>query len=79
MSITFAGYLSDSLVNYSVSFEICYLDIQSLLYDMLDFGCVLNNLKFRLVGRLGGSAVGCLPLAQGMILESRDRVPRQAP
>ena len=30
-------------------------------------------------GRLGGSAVKCLPLAQGVILESWDRVPRQAP
>ena len=30
-------------------------------------------------GCLGGSAVWRLPLAQGMILESRDRVPRRAP
>ena len=30
-------------------------------------------------GSLGGSAVWCLPLAQGVILESRDRVPCQAP
>ena len=30
-------------------------------------------------GSLGGSAVSRLPLAQGVILESRDRVPRQAP
>ena len=30
-------------------------------------------------GSLGGSAVWRLPLAQAMILESRDRVPRQAP
>ena len=30
-------------------------------------------------GSLGGSAVEHLPLAQGAILESRDRVPRQAP
>ena len=30
-------------------------------------------------GTLGGSAVWRLPLAQGAILESRDRVPRQAP
>ena len=27
----------------------------------------------------GGSAVGCLPSAQGVILESRDRVPHRAP
>ena len=30
-------------------------------------------------GRLGGSAVEHLPSAQGMILESRDRVPHRAP
>ena len=30
-------------------------------------------------GRLGGSVVERLPLAQGVILESRDRVPHQAP
>ena len=30
-------------------------------------------------GSLGGSAVQCLPLAQGVILESQDRVPCQAP
>ena len=30
-------------------------------------------------GSLGGSAVEHLPLAQGVILESRDQVPHQAP
>ena len=30
-------------------------------------------------GRLGGSAVEGLPSAQGVMLETRDRVPRQAP
>ena len=30
-------------------------------------------------GSLGGSAVWCLPSAQGLILESWDQVPRQAP
>ena len=30
-------------------------------------------------GRLGGAAVERLPLAQGVILESWDRVPHQAP
>ena len=33
----------------------------------------------RLVGRLGGSGVERLPSAQGVILETRDRVPHQAP
>ena len=31
------------------------------------------------MGRLGGLAVERLPLAQGVILESWDRVPHQAP
>ena len=30
-------------------------------------------------GSLGGAAVWCLPLAQGAILETRDRIPYQAP
>ena len=32
-----------------------------------------------LMGHLGGSVVKCLPLAQGMILESQDQVPHRAP
>ena len=35
--------------------------------------------KMGLSGSLGGAAVWCLPLAQGAILETRDRIPRQAP
>ena len=30
-------------------------------------------------GSLGGAAVWCLPLAQGAILETRDRIPHWAP
>ena len=33
-----------------------------------------NTLEGDFRGRLGGSAVQCLPLAQGVILESQDRV-----
>ena len=39
-----------------------------MLYESLFFG-----------GSLGGTAVWHLPLAQGAILETRDRVPRRAP
>ena len=36
--------------------------------------------KYRcILGRLGGSVVKHLPLAQGLILESRDQVPHWAP
>ena len=31
------------------------------------------------IGSLGGSAVECLPAAQDMVLESRDRVPHWGP
>ena len=40
---------------------------------------VLNFDKMFKRDYLGGSAVWHLPLAQGAILESRDRVPHQAP
>ena len=35
--------------------------------------------KMSLLGSLGGAAVWRLPLAQGAILETRDRIPRWAP
>ena len=37
------------------------------------------SLKIIVVGSLGGAAVWRLPLAQGVILEARDRIPRRAP
>ena len=37
----------------------------------------LRNIASR--GSLGGAAVWRLPLAQGAILENRDRIPRRAP
>ena len=43
------------------------------------FNPVLLALKVEEGGSLGGSAVQHLPLAQGTILESWDRVPRRAP
>ena len=39
----------------------------------------LHVFEKKIKGRLGGSVVECLPSAQGMILESWDRVPRRAP
>ena len=33
----------------------------------------------QILGSLGGTAVWRLPLAQGAILETRDRIPRRAP
>ena len=35
--------------------------------------------KHELLGSLGGAAVLRLPLAQGVILETRDRIPHRAP
>ena len=37
------------------------------------------NLNLLNLGSLGGAAVWRLPLAQGVILETRDRIPRQPP
>ena len=37
------------------------------------------SLYLELVGSLGGAAVWRLPLAQGTILETQDRIPRRAP
>ena len=44
----------------------------------LNFSLPLNK-KDREWGSLGGAAVWRLPLAQGAILETRDRIPRRAP
>ena len=38
-----------------------------------------TNFKMVTKGSLGGAAVWRLPLAQGAILETQDRVPRRAP
>ena len=40
---------------------------------------MVENSKTQVLGCLGGLAVGRLPLAQGMILESWDRVLHRAP
>ena len=47
----------------SVGIEGTFLDILKAIYEV----------------SLGGAAVWCLPLAQGVILETRDRIPHQAP
>ena len=38
-----------------------------------------ESLRSRILGSLGGAAVWRLPLAQGAILETQDRIPRRAP
>ena len=38
-----------------------------------------NHIKGPIWGSLGGAAVWRLPLAQGVILETWDRIPRRAP
>ena len=40
---------------------------------------VIERLKKKQQGSLGGAAVWRLPLAQGVILETRDRIPHRAP
>ena len=41
--------------------------------------CAKAQKESKLGGSLGGSVVWRLPLAQGLILESQDRVPHRAP
>ena len=50
--------------------EIIPEDVQTL--DLLDKGSLETTLKMLKEGRLGGSAVGRLPLTQDVILESPD-------
>ena len=40
---------------------------------------IQHYIKNIIQGSLGGAAVWRLPLAQGAILETRDRIPRRAP
>ena len=40
---------------------------------------ISGRIKTELRGSLGGAAVWRLPLAQGAILETRDRIPHRAP
>ena len=56
--------------------------VKRMTSTMTDFIFSLSEvcmLIVKNVGRLGGSVVEHLPLAQGMILESWDRVPHWAP
>ena len=47
---------------------------------MLELHCNSpEDIKEYFEGSLGGAAVWCLPLAQGAILETRDRIPHRAP
>ena len=74
-------------------YQLLHVDTKTLFcLQTWDFGQIsLGQLTFALQthlgpqseylkwGSLGGSVVWCLPLAEGVILESRDRVPRWAP
>ena len=44
-----------------------------------DMPTLLTHLRTEDRGSLGGAVVWRLPLAQGVILETRDRVPHRAP
>ena len=46
-------------------------------FEVMKYYVEIKN--YKKLGHLGGSAVECLPLAQGMIPGSRDQVPHQAP
>ena len=46
--------------------------------QIFETGTILKKKK-HLMGHRGGSSFECLPLTQGVIPESQDRVPRRAP
>ena len=48
-------------------------------YPEVGSGILKLHMKTLLQGSLGGAAVWRLPLARGAILETWDRIPRQAP
>ena len=65
--------LKIKIISNQVSLESSY----QILLETIYYATALRNVFVG--GSLGGSAVWRLPLAQGAIPESRDRVPRQAP
>ena len=54
------------------------LKVRHHVFSLVDYH-MAARIKSSNVGSLGGAAVWRLPLAQGAILESRDRIPRRAP
>ena len=55
-----------------------------LIREPASLSALLQTCKYAIIksgvgGSLGGSAVWHLPLARGVILETQDRIPRQAP
>ena len=57
---------------------LCLLQLFRSELISLQFGFALCEMEIIVPGCLGGSAVEHLPSAQGVILESQDRVPHQA-
>ena len=73
---TFSSQLSVLLFFIYKQYEMILLSKRQLEKSLKSWYSLKNGVK---LGRLGGSAVERLPLVQGVILESRDRVPRRAP
>ena len=51
----------------------------SQVFFNFSFGKNFRRKNWQKLGSLGGAVVWRLPLAQGVILETRDRIPHQAP
>ena len=56
-----------------------YTGLFAFLFSQFVYKSLDGRFKTSTLGSLGGAAVWRLPLAQGAILETWDRIPRQAP
>ena len=66
-------YSSSGKILGKLGWDYC---LQCNLRILVDSSCSWNN---QFLGSLGGEAIWRLPLAQGAILETRNRIPRRAP
>ena len=66
------------LLEYKLLLPKVHIRVYNFAFPYSNSQCVTLK-RCSLEGRLDGSVVEHLPLAQGVIPESRDRVPRRAP
>ena len=75
----YCGMVHVFSVTKSFGLQSSYLSESIYLNNTVTIVSHYYGIKSDVWGSLGGAAVWRLPLAQGAILETRDRIPRQAP